>query len=194
MRAHMHRYSDEQVAEVCHFAITGLQEVHAREPGGETPTPSGLWAELDRDLRTVAVSGVRQARNGAIPSPREHHNWWVHTLRSMGWRRGPKNPQAKTHPNLTDWSKLTAEQQDKDRLFLAVVTTLTVDLGTGDGPGDTEAGSHGGRDGRGPQSPRAIEEPADRSRPDECYGDRLQRRLGRGRRVLPRDRIGTRPG
>lgn len=126
MRARMHRYSDEQVAEACHAAIRGLQEVH-RQMGGETPSPGGRFADLVADLRDAAIEGVRRARMGAIPSPRAHHNWWVETLKGLGWRRGPRNPQARTHPNLVDWSQLPAEQQDKDKLFLAVVTVLTVE-------------------------------------------------------------------
>lgn len=126
MRAGMHRYSDEQVAQVCHQAITGLQEIH-QQMGGETPSPCGRFIDLVADLRMAAVEGVRNARNGSIPSPRQHHNWWVQLLRSLGWRKGPRNPAARTHPNLVDWSQLPAEQQDKDKLFLAVVTALTVE-------------------------------------------------------------------
>jgi hypothetical protein len=47
-------------------------------------------------------------------------------MRALGWTPGPKDPVAKTHPNLRDYNELSQEQRDKDRLFLAIVTTLTL--------------------------------------------------------------------
>jgi hypothetical protein len=72
----------------------------------------------------IVVDGVRVARSGT--TPREHHNNWVREMRALGWTYGPKDPAAKTHPNIRDYNELSQEQKDKDRLFLAIVTALTL--------------------------------------------------------------------
>lgn len=130
----MHRYSDVLVAMVCHDANLGMQkaqeilrlEAHDYDKD-EVPT-TGMMADLHPDLRDAAVEGVRRARLlGASLSPRDHHNAWVAFLRERGWRLGPKDPAAKTHPNLIVYDELDMLQRDKDRVFLSLVTALTLD-------------------------------------------------------------------
>lgn len=129
-----HRYSDALVALVCHDANLGMQkaqeilrlEAHDYDED-EVPT-TGLMAGLHPDLRDAAVEGVRRARQlSASLSPRDHHNAWVAFLTKRGWRLGPKDPAAKTHPNLTGYDELDSLQRDKDRVFLSVVAALTLD-------------------------------------------------------------------
>ena len=115
------RYSDEQVAQVCHAANIALQAV--QEPDGGT-APSGPWLDEPAGRQRIVIDGVLAARRGI--TPREHHANWVADMRALGWTPGPKDPVAKTHPNLRDYSELSQEQRDKDRLFLAIVTTLTL--------------------------------------------------------------------
>jgi hypothetical protein len=122
-----HRYSALHVAMVCHDTISGLGRVHElmqlQDEAAATVTAPFMY--LHPDLRDAALNGVIQARRG-MASPPDHHGEWVRFLAERGWRPGPKNPDARTHPNLVPWEELSPEQQDKDRAFLALVVTLTV--------------------------------------------------------------------
>jgi hypothetical protein len=115
------RYSDEQVAQVCHAANAALQAV--QEPDGGT-APSGPWMSEGPERMRIVVDGVRNARRGI--TPRQHHDNWVAEMRKLGWTYGPKDPAARTHPNLKNYDELSQCQRDKDRLFLAIVTALTL--------------------------------------------------------------------
>ena len=127
-----HRYSDALVAMVCHDTNLGMQkaqEILALHDGtyDEDTVPTGQMADLHPDLRDAAVAGVTRARQlGASLSPRDHHNHWVEFLDQRGWQLGPKDPENKTHPNLKPWDDLDRFQQDKDRVFLSVVTAMTL--------------------------------------------------------------------
>jgi hypothetical protein len=115
------RYSDEQVARVCHAANAALQEV--QEPDGGA-SPSGPWMSEGPERMRIVIEGVITARRGI--TPRQHHDNWVTGMRKLGWTYGPKDPAAKTHPNIRDYDDLSQYQRDKDRLFLAIVTALTL--------------------------------------------------------------------
>jgi hypothetical protein len=126
----MHHYSDKIVAMVCHDTLTGMGRAHdLMRLEGTDAIPAGPFMYLHPDLLAAAVNGVREARNGEAPSPREHHQRWKAFLESRGWRRGPRNPGEKTHPNLVDWGELAPEQRDKCRVFLGIVVNMTVDVG-----------------------------------------------------------------
>jgi hypothetical protein len=118
----LHRYTDEQVAEICHNVNTALQVI--QEPmGGVQPSPP--WMHEPPERRRVVIQAVRRARAGT--TPREHHAEWVRAMTDLGWKPGPLDRAAKTHPNLKDYRDLDQYQRDKDRLFLAVVTALTIE-------------------------------------------------------------------
>ena len=113
------RFTDEQIALVCHTAIMGLQEVlgdsHPSEPFTVSP----------QQVKDRIIHGVQRARRGA--TPREMHEEWCQYLFSRGWSYGPKrDEQARTHPNLLDYDDLPAGQRVKDELFLDVVMRLAV--------------------------------------------------------------------
>jgi RyR domain len=117
----MHAYSDEEVAQIAHYAIRGLQSVQ-NDPG-----PAEPWAVLSPDARASVIAGVRAARSGA--SPRGLHDAWIEHRRLEGWIPGEiKDPVLRTHPNLVPWEELSPAEQDKDVLFLMVVTALTLDM------------------------------------------------------------------
>lgn len=117
MRA-AHRYSDEQVARVCHEANRELQRLQG------DPVPSAPWDCEPEEIRQSAVDGVCNARRGC--TPRESHENWVQFKLAHGWAYGPeKDPEGKTHPCMVPYEDLPAGQRDKDRLFLFIVTALT---------------------------------------------------------------------
>lgn len=137
------RYSDEQVARVCHAAICELQAI--LEPAGSDSVMTGPMMHEPPERVQVAVAGVRNVRAGMDEppergqdadavretrtglTPRQHHENWVRDMRRIGWERGPvRDPVARTHPNICDYGELSQGERDKDRLFLAIVTTLTL--------------------------------------------------------------------
>lgn len=116
----LHRYTDEQVARVCHDVVTSLQAVQG------DPVPSGPWISEPPERRKIVIEMVRSARAGV--TPRESHANWVREMTAIGWSYGPvKDPVAKTHPNLREYRDLDQFQRDKDRVCLAVVTALTLE-------------------------------------------------------------------
>jgi hypothetical protein len=118
----MHRYTDEQVAEVCHGAFAGLQAA----TGDNFPSPP--WLHLAPDLKAAAVEGVRRVRQlGSSLSARDHHQEWVGYMTALGWSRGRRDAEKRTHPDLADWEDLPVSEQDKDRVFIAIVVALTLD-------------------------------------------------------------------
>jgi hypothetical protein len=111
-------YSDEQVAQVVHESIRGLQYIL------EEDCPSDPWPALSPEAREPVIAAVALARSGA--SPQQMHAVWVRTRRLEGWIPGAvKDPGLRTHPALVPWEELSPGQQDKDRLFLAVVNALS---------------------------------------------------------------------
>lgn len=124
----MHRYSNSIVAMVCHDTILGMQKAHELlKLAGTDAIPTGPFLYLNADLQAAAVNGVAQVRLGTT-SPRDLHKIWVEFLTDRGWQPGPKDEEAKTHPNLVAWEELAPEQRDKDRVFLGVVLNMTLDV------------------------------------------------------------------
>lgn len=115
-----HRYSDREVAAVVHAANTALQEIQ----GDESPSGYRLSGESP-ETQASAINGVRTARNGATPE--QMHEAWREHKASQGWSYGPeKDPDKRTHPCMVPYGELPEDQKDKDRLFLAITTALTM--------------------------------------------------------------------
>jgi hypothetical protein len=130
-RRAVHRYDDDLVALACHHTILGVQEVHALmrlRAEGESGPVGGTFAALPRDLQDAAVDGVHRARRNGQLNARDHHNAWVDFLLDRGWRHGPRDYEARQHPALVYWPRLSPEDRDKARVFLAVVMGLTLDV------------------------------------------------------------------
>ena len=128
-RRKMYRYDDDLVALACHYTTLGMQEVHAlmRERAeGESGPVGGVFGALHPDLRDAAVDGVVRARRDGQLNARDHHNAWVDFLYERGWHHGPRSYENKTHPALVYWPQLDAEDRDKARVFLSVVTSMTL--------------------------------------------------------------------
>lgn len=107
----------EQIAHVVHEANRALQRITG------DPVVSPTWYEAPASQRESAIEGVRKALEGATPE--ELHAEWVRWRLARGWRYGAvKDEWGKTHPCLVDYDQLGAEQQIKDKLFLAIVRVL----------------------------------------------------------------------
>jgi hypothetical protein len=112
-------YDDEQVARVCHEANRALQYIQG------DPCPSLPWDCETAETRQSAAEGVRAVRQDHATA-RGLHESWRRFKAGHGWVYGPvKDPDAKTHPCMVPYDDLPPEQQDKDRLFHAVVTALS---------------------------------------------------------------------
>jgi hypothetical protein len=114
------QYSDEEIARVIHEANAVLQRVQG------DPAPSLPWDSESDELRSITISGVRLARDGVTAA--SLHEAWMKGKRDHGWTYGPvKDAGKKTHPCLVAYGELPDHQKDKDRLFMAIVDSLTGD-------------------------------------------------------------------
>jgi hypothetical protein len=110
-------YSDEDLAQVVHEANRALQVIQGDN------APSQPWYCEDPEIKRNVILGVRNARNGMTPA--EHHQAWVDDKLAHGWRYGAeKDAERKTHPCLVAFGQLPRYQQDKNRLFIAIVRAL----------------------------------------------------------------------
>jgi len=87
------------------------------------------WDFCEQWQRLSALDGVRAIERGIVTRPEEsHENWWKHK-EDEGWEYGEKKNYNKalgalTHPCMVPFNELPIEQQTKDHLFFAIVTTL----------------------------------------------------------------------
>lgn len=106
----------EFIAMACHEANRVIQLTT-----GETISPR--WDDAPQWQRDSAIAGVEQALTGA--GPEQLHESWCEYKWADGWVYGEtKDGDKKTHPCLVPYADLPPEQQLKDRMFSAVVSTL----------------------------------------------------------------------
>lgn len=126
LRAQLHRslgggnnVTAENIARVVHAANRELQIIQG------DPWPSPPWDDAPDYQAREATAGVREVMRNPDLTAEESHELWVDRMRSDGWVYGEvKDPQRKTHPTLLPFTELPAEQQLKDRLFIAIVRAL----------------------------------------------------------------------
>jgi DNA-binding transcriptional MerR regulator len=109
----------EDIARVVHAANRELQIVQG------DPVPSPPWDEAPGYQVREAIAGVQEVMRNPDLTAEQSHELWVTRMRADGWTYGEmKDPARKTHPTLLPFTELPAEQQLKDRLFIAVVRAL----------------------------------------------------------------------
>jgi hypothetical protein len=116
------RYSDEGLARFCHEVTIALQRLQEPEGG---PAPSGPWESEPPEYQRIGIEAVRAARSGT--TRQDHQARWVAAMHDLGWRKGPKDRARRTHPDLIGYDEMNQYQRDKVRVFLALVTTLTLE-------------------------------------------------------------------
>ena len=110
----------EDIARVVHAANRELQIVQG------DPVPSPPWDEAPDYQAKQATAGVQEVIRNPELTAEQSHELWVTRMRADGWTYGEvKDPERKTHPALLPFAELPAEQQLKDRLFIAIVRALT---------------------------------------------------------------------
>jgi DNA-binding transcriptional MerR regulator len=123
-----HDVTAEDIARVVHAANRELQIVQG------DPVPSPPWDEAPDYQAREAVAGVQEVIRNPELTAEQSHELWCDRMRADGWVHGEvKDPERRTHPTLLPWSELPAEQQLKDRLFIAVVRALAPGTGRGEG-------------------------------------------------------------
>ena len=90
------------------------------------PVPE-LWDNLDEETKQSAMDGISFALKGA--SPEESHNNWMKFKTEHGWTYGEeKDLEKKTHPCLVPYDELPYAQKVKDKLFLSIIDTFSIDV------------------------------------------------------------------
>lgn len=108
-----------QVARVCHEANKAYCEVI-----GDNSQKS--WEEAEQWQRDSAIKGVEFRLNNSTAPASAQHDAWMDDKVKDGWVYGKiKNPVAKTHPCIVPYDELPIEQRAKDKLFQAVVDSLS---------------------------------------------------------------------
>ncbi len=87
------------------------------------------WDCCPQWQRDTVINGVRAIKRGVVTEPKQSHENWIKHKEEKGWSYGPeknieKSLGALTHPCMVPFDKLPEEQQMKDYLFFAIVTTL----------------------------------------------------------------------
>jgi hypothetical protein len=118
------RYSDEELAAYCHDQTMALQRLQDGN-GHIDQAPAVPWASFPEEYRQITIRGVRRVRNGT--TTREHQAAWVTEMEDLGWKKGPKDRAAMTHPDLIQYDEMTQHQRDKVRMFISAVVTLTLE-------------------------------------------------------------------
>ncbi len=109
----------EDIASVIHDANRRLQIVQG------DPEPSAPWDEVEGYQARESAAGVAEALRNPDLTPEQSHELWCDRMRADGWTYGEvKDPGRKTHPALLPFAELPAGQQQKDRLFIAIVRAL----------------------------------------------------------------------
>lgn len=113
----------EKIAHVCHEANRALQVIANEDQA------SPHWMEAPEWQVQSALEGVTAALEGRTPE--QLHESWCDAKFRDGWVYGEtKDPATKTHPCLVAYSNLPDEQQEKDRVFSAIVTALGKEQGS----------------------------------------------------------------
>ena len=107
----------EDIACVCHEA----NRAYCLSLGDDSQLP---WEDAPVWQTRSAVKGVENALSGEV-TPEESHQSWLAEKMDAGWVYGEeKDEEKKTHPCICPYYDLSAEQQMKDHLFVAVAKTL----------------------------------------------------------------------
>ncbi len=110
--------NDYDIAIVCHEANRAYCAVN-----GDLSQP--IWDDAPDWQRESALLGVQHALDNPEARPEDSHKSWLAQKEADGWTYGEvKDPEAKTHPCFVPYEELPAEQQLKDKLFLAVARAL----------------------------------------------------------------------
>lgn len=102
-------------AETAWSAIRAMEQVFSE-------SPRGSWGNLSPEKRRDYTQAARRVVEQEL-SPVQNHDVWRRQREAEGWRFGPFDREARTSPNITEWSRLTPVAQARAHLFVEVVLT-----------------------------------------------------------------------
>lgn len=83
------------------------------------------WEDVAPEIQASAVDGVEYFMKHPDSDAEDMHDNWMKFKLSHGWKHGEeKSTFRKTHPCLVEYDELPKSQQMKDKLFMALCTTL----------------------------------------------------------------------
>lgn len=90
---------------------------------GDTSQPS--WDSAPDWQKTSAINGVNFHLANPDAKPSQSHDNWLAEKTAAGWKYGPvKDPEKKEHPCCVPFYQLPPSQQNKDKLFKAIVDAI----------------------------------------------------------------------
>lgn len=114
-----HQLDATDIAQVIHAANRELQIIFG------DPQPSPDWYDAPEYQRQESTASVTEALSDPGRTPEQNHQGWVDRLTAAGWKHGDvKDAETKTHPDLVPFGELPEDEQQKDRLFIAIVRAL----------------------------------------------------------------------
>jgi DNA-binding transcriptional MerR regulator len=114
------RTKAEDIARVIHAANRELQIAQG------DPRPSPPWDEAPDYQVRENIASVLEVLANPDRTPEQNHQGWYERMIADGWTHGTvKDPDTKTHPDLMPFSQLPEHEQQKDRLFIAIVRALS---------------------------------------------------------------------
>lgn len=108
-----------KIAPVCHAANRALCA-----SVGDHSQPA--WEDAPQWQVSSAIEGVQAVLDDPEIQPGALHERWRDSKRADGWVYGPvKDAGRKVHPCMLPFAFLPVHDQEKDRLFIAVVRALS---------------------------------------------------------------------
>lgn len=82
------------------------------------------WNDADEGVRRSAISGVEHVLNNPGITAEQQHDEWMRFKLADGWVYGEhKDAEAKTHPALVEFDKLSYTNRMKAVVFVSYVST-----------------------------------------------------------------------
>jgi hypothetical protein len=112
-------------ARVVHDIASVAHEANARYCATLGDHSQEQWDAAPQWQKDSAIMGVLAIARGNVKNAGDSHRGWLAQKKADGWVYGDvKDTDAKTHPCMVAFERLPHDQQVKDHLFLAVVSTL----------------------------------------------------------------------
>jgi hypothetical protein len=110
--------TERRIARVCHEA----NRAYCIGLGDNSQLP---WDDAPKWQKNSVLAGVRYRIINPLADNAEMHQQWLIQKAAEGWKYGPvKDAEKKEHPCYVPYEQLPHEQQTKDSLFSAIVSTL----------------------------------------------------------------------
>lgn len=105
----------DQLAKITHEAVRAFSETCGDHS-------SKRWEETDEEIKNSVRSGVKFLLVDSQATPKDSHKEWLRFKVEQGWVFGEtKDSEAKTHPCLLPYDKLSIEDRFKDTLFYSII-------------------------------------------------------------------------